>query len=391
MSYLAVNMLIGWYIISLLLTLFYCFFIGRNIIAWAKTKPWQIKNRKPVLGVSIVLAVRNEAIHIKKCLESLQNQDYPKALFEIIIVDDYSKDNTVEIIKSTKAANTILLHLKDILTGEETMRNYKKKALAMGVANAKHDIIMTTDGDCKAGRKWLRTMADYYSNNNCLLVAGPLIYQKSNAIFENSQALEILGLAGITAGQFFLKEPIMCNGANLLFDKKIFLEAQNTTSYKAYASGDDAFLLQYVRKKFPCKTGFVKSINATVTTFAEKTLSGFLQQRLRWSSKTKSINKGAGTMLMYAVFCFEVSLLMNCIFGVLFSNYLLLVGAIMFLTKSIFDFVLLYKTSRFFKQIKLLWLFLFSQIFQLVYISLFGLFIFKRGYIWKQRQVKESS
>lgn len=49
--------------------------------------------------VSIVIPTYNEERNIKKCLQSIFKQDYPKRLLEVILVDNYSEDKTVEIAR----------------------------------------------------------------------------------------------------------------------------------------------------------------------------------------------------------------------------------------------------------------------------------------------------
>ena len=43
---------------------------------------------------SIIIPARNEALNIAICLQSIINQNYPKELFEVIIINDHSTDNT---------------------------------------------------------------------------------------------------------------------------------------------------------------------------------------------------------------------------------------------------------------------------------------------------------
>jgi chlorobactene glucosyltransferase len=50
--------------------------------------------------VSIIISARNEEKYIKKCIESLLNQDYPN--FELILVNDGSTDNTLNIINQIR-------------------------------------------------------------------------------------------------------------------------------------------------------------------------------------------------------------------------------------------------------------------------------------------------
>ena len=40
--------------------------------------------------------------NIENCIKSLKQQNYPKDRYEIIIVDNNSKDNTADIIKKTR-------------------------------------------------------------------------------------------------------------------------------------------------------------------------------------------------------------------------------------------------------------------------------------------------
>ena len=51
------------------------------------------------LRVSIIIPCRNEENYIGKCLDSLIDNDYPKDLIEIFIIDGMSEDNTREIVK----------------------------------------------------------------------------------------------------------------------------------------------------------------------------------------------------------------------------------------------------------------------------------------------------
>lgn len=49
--------------------------------------------------ISIVVPTYNEERYIKKCLDSIFKQNYPKRLLEVFVVDNYSTDNTIEIAK----------------------------------------------------------------------------------------------------------------------------------------------------------------------------------------------------------------------------------------------------------------------------------------------------
>jgi len=53
--------------------------------------------KKPL--ISVIIATHNSEATIEKCLTSLMSQSYPREDYEIIVVDDGSKDKSVELSK----------------------------------------------------------------------------------------------------------------------------------------------------------------------------------------------------------------------------------------------------------------------------------------------------
>jgi len=86
-------------------------------------------------SVSVVIPMRNESKHIKKCLNSLLSQDWSGSKIEIIVVDGNSDDNSYEIVKE------ILSDYKNF----KILENDKKItpiSLNMGVKSANGDVII---------------------------------------------------------------------------------------------------------------------------------------------------------------------------------------------------------------------------------------------------------
>ena len=61
--------------------------------------------------VSIIIPVYNSSKHVEECLKSVINQTYSN--LEIIIVDDASKDNSIEIIKKINDSRIKIIELKE--------------------------------------------------------------------------------------------------------------------------------------------------------------------------------------------------------------------------------------------------------------------------------------
>jgi len=88
------------YIIIASIALCYIILIGLYNISWYRLKLLKTSLYLPKTKVSIILPVRNEANHILTCLDKMCQQQYPASLFEIIVVDDSSSDNTMALVNS---------------------------------------------------------------------------------------------------------------------------------------------------------------------------------------------------------------------------------------------------------------------------------------------------
>jgi glycosyltransferase involved in cell wall biosynthesis len=100
--------------------------------------------------VSVVITVRNEALHIDQLLESLVGQDGP---LEILLVDSDSRDGTREIADAFATAHPGLLRVIERPGSRGIGRN-------VGVGAAQGDWIAFIDGDCFADSQWLKRLRE---------------------------------------------------------------------------------------------------------------------------------------------------------------------------------------------------------------------------------------
>ncbi len=118
------------------------------------------------LFLSIVIPAYNEEKYIGACLNSLEKQTYKN--FEIIIVDNASTDDTAKIVTSRNAKNIRLVH-----EPKKGIAHARKK----GFAEAKNEIIISTDADCAFPKNWLKKIATHFKNKKIITVYGPGILQ----------------------------------------------------------------------------------------------------------------------------------------------------------------------------------------------------------------------
>jgi cellulose synthase/poly-beta-1,6-N-acetylglucosamine synthase-like glycosyltransferase len=375
-------MLVFW-LIAITLIILYLTWIGVLYYGWLRPgfsgsllSPGQRK-----AFVSIIIPVRNEELNISYLLNDLLKQDYPRKLFEIIIIDDHSTDLTPDLVAHFTRCHDHIRYIK--LDGEESG---KKTAVHKGVLATRFPLVLTTDADCRPVSGWVKTMVDFFEHTRADLVAGPVLLQGGNGFFSKFQQLEFLSLVGASAGAINSGNPVMCNAANLGFSKKAYLEARNPY-FDKFPSGDDVFLLLAMHKTGHGRIFFIKTMDACVFTAAEPDLNGFLRQRKRWASKGRHLNTKSSVFTALLVFLINLYAL-TCFLSGFFMPSLFLVAGAIFLFKSAIDIPFLNSVTGFFGKRRLMWYFPAIQFLYFFYISFTAISAFTGFYNWKGRVVR---
>jgi glycosyltransferase involved in cell wall biosynthesis len=105
--------------------------------------------------VSVIIPAKNESEYLGRCLESLRALEFPENLYEIIIADNGSTDDSVDIAHSFSAK---VVHLDDALT-ISAVRNG-------GAAIATGKILVFLDADCTVDRDWLIQAKRYFGRTD---------------------------------------------------------------------------------------------------------------------------------------------------------------------------------------------------------------------------------
>jgi len=112
--------------------------------------------------ISVIIPTHNSQEIIERCIHSITTQTYPRENFEIIVVDDGSKDETIHIAKKA-GTNEIIL----------TEPCFQGKARNIGARSAKGEILAFIDSDCAAKENWLQTIDKEFKNN--MAIGGPVV------------------------------------------------------------------------------------------------------------------------------------------------------------------------------------------------------------------------
>ncbi len=333
------------------------------------------------INVSVVIAVRNESNNIIKLLKQIVNQDYDNNYFEIIIVNDHSIDNTLQLINEFKTDNT---HAKILVV--EATGNGKKNALKEGISKSLAELIITTDGDCNVKPGWLKSIVVYYNSTNCKVILGPVVYENEKSILQKFFSLDFISLVASGAGSTGVGLPLMGNGANIAFRRDIYNATVDIGNSKNYASGDDVFLIHNVAKKYGAKSiGFLRNNNAIVSTSPPSNLSQFIRQRSRWASKATGYQLLWPITVALTVFLFNL-LLFLMLAGSIFFPWLLIVYLLIIITKFVIDSPLVFNFLSFTVKTNLKPLFFVLEFIYPIYIVFAAIASIFFSFEWKGRK-----
>lgn len=343
----------------------------------------EVSPNRLATSFTVIIPARNEALNIKACVVSILEQDYPKEAFEIIVIDDFSEDDTAFIVEALHAQypQVRLLKLKDHCKEGETLA-HKKRAIEIAVSEAKGDWIVTTDADCIVPKKWLFLYNAYIQINQPVFVAAPVMFIKTAGILNQFQLLDFLALQGITAAAVGAGKHSMSNGANLGFEKTAFIAVGGYQGVDHIASGDDMFLMHKMKQTLHKPVGYLFHPDAIVLTAAMDTWKGFIMQRIRWASKARYYDDHSITMVLTLVYFFNLSFICLALMG----SWSTLLIALAF--KTFFELFFLDPVAKFFKLQPELKYFVFYQPIHIVYNIAAGLFGQLKTYSWKGRKVK---
>ena len=331
--------------------------------------------------ISVIIPARNEENNIGRCLDAIQQQDYPKNNKEIIVADDHSSDQTASIVIAKGAKLVTMNNLP-----EGTVA-FKKMALAAAIQASEGDTIITTDADCIASPSWLRTIVAVKQSNNAVLVAAPVRMRYDSSFLSKFQSLDFAILQGITAASVHTGFHHMGNGANMAYSKSAFNEVGGFSGIDNIASGDDMLLVHKISQRYPGRIAYAFTNEAMVETDPEPDLKSFLRQRIRWASKAAKYEDKRIFRVLLLVYAANLSLFILMCMSVLSTIHLSLC-LLMIFYKVMVEWSFVKRILLFFRLQKLMPWFPVFQPFHIAYTVISGLFGQFGSYQWKGRQVK---
>ena len=372
-------------IILSIVLLFYVVLIAQLIWGFGKIQTFTRTDATPKNSFSIIVPFRNEEKNLRKLLRSISDLNYPKELFELIMVDDFSKDHSERVYINWRMENGLIE--TTLLDNLRLSNSPKKDAIARAIPILKNQWVVTTDADCVVSENWLSNLDQFIQQSNAEMVVGAVVYKTKNNWFHHFQQLDLLSLQGTTIGSFGIGKPFMCNGANFAYTKKFFNELGGFGGINQQASGDDVMLLQKAILKNPDAVQYLKHEDSIVRTKPENDLFKLFMQRVRWASKATSYSSNYAKFLAVVVLLINLSLVVG--FGFVVCGCLdWSIFLSIFLIKYLVDYMLLAQSNAYLRKGKFL-LPLASSVVYPIFSTVVGFYSLFGSFTWKGRTFKK--
>lgn len=353
------------------------YFVLLLVILIGMEKPTDELNASlPFIKFSILIPARNEFLHIEKCIQSVLDNEYPTDHFEIIVINDHSDDGTHEVLKKFTEKIVVL----------NAVEEGKKKAIEIGVKQARYDAIITLDADCVVSKQWLMAWSQHITIDGSTISTGIVHVQNHKSIIGHYESMDTLNLMAVTNFGINNDLFLLGNGANLYFRRDFYLRSK---TQEEYASGDDVFLLKKAKNEGQ-KISFNNHLKSAVYTNGQMSFSQLLMQRRRWSTKTKGYANIRLISIQSIVFLVNILMPVLIVSSLLcYTKTFLLHTLIFVLTKFVIELFYLAYLSYTHKTKSLNINFISSfaiNTFVYLYMSYYA--VFPGEYKWKNRTVK---
>ena len=141
-----------------------CYYFGFFKFCLSKSRPGSGSN----LPVSVIICAKNEEENLKRFIPSILAQNHQN--FELIIINDASSDNTLEVIENFQKQDE-RVKMVNVQNNEAFWAN-KKYALTLGIKKARNPYLLFTDADCEAkSPDWISEMASGFREGKSIILA----------------------------------------------------------------------------------------------------------------------------------------------------------------------------------------------------------------------------
>ena len=240
-------------------------------------------------SVTIIVPCFNEEEVIQRTVLGCINQDYPLDKLEVIVVDDFSNDNSFEKIKQIVEELKIKEQRYDIENRLRYMRQEKnagkREAMAAGALLAKHELLVFVDSDSFLDPFAIRNLVQPFKDEEMGGVSGrtDVANTYTNTLTKMQSVRYYIAFRIMKAAESYfdavtcLSGPISCYRKELVLK---YLDAWRNQRFLGERAtfGDDRSMTNFILRHN--RTGYQDT--AICQTIVPNTHRIFLKQQMRW-------------------------------------------------------------------------------------------------------------
>ena len=229
-------------------------------------------------GITILVAAYQEAAAIADTLESIAREGYSGPI-EVLVLNDGSTDGTGDVARAARERLNFAAHV-DVQIVDFPVNRGKAAVLNSGLVRARHDLIVTIDGDTLLRDNALSDIVERLLADppGTMAVAGAVLVRNSREnLMTGAQEWDYFhGIAAVKRMQSMYHGTLVAQGAFSLYRKAALIEVGGWPE----CVGEDIVLTWAMLKK-GWRVGYAE--DAVVFTNAPTTFRQFALQRKRWS------------------------------------------------------------------------------------------------------------
>ncbi|MHA2427037.1 MAG: glycosyltransferase [Candidatus Hermodarchaeia archaeon] len=205
--------------------------------------------------VSVIIPMRNEEANIGRCLQSVMEQDYPRRLMEVMVIDGMSEDLSCGIVRAfvEKYPNIKLCQNPSLAT---------TYALNKGIMESKGEVIVRVDAHCHIEPDYIKCCVEVLRESGAENVGG-LMKPEGTTFIQNAIALAMTCPFGVGGGRFhYSEEEMFVDTVYLgayrrevfdrigLYDEEAHYSEDDELNYRLMKSGGKIFLSPRIRSHY---------------------------------------------------------------------------------------------------------------------------------------------
>lgn len=238
--------------------------------------------------LSVIVPIYNSEKDLPDLLECLEKQTYPSDRVEYLLVNNNSSDRTAEILEKAAIESETRGFTLVPLAENQIQSSYA--ARNKGIRNARHDLLIFTDADCRPDPRWLEEMVKPFEDPEVGLVVGEIVALTGDSLIEKYTARR-----EILSQKFLLQHPFCPYGqtANLGLRKSAL---EKVGLFRPYlTTGGDADICWRIQKQTGWK--LASAPKAIVSHRHRSTFQDFQKQFQRYGRSNRYLHELHGCQL----------------------------------------------------------------------------------------------